>query len=239
MLYFSTNPIWKSSMHHFTKLTLVGCFLLLFNAGAVVLHAQDAAVETPAEEKPAADPETPPGATAEEDPAHDELRALREGVKEAVNGNNLDDLLTFIHPDVVVVWHNAVISRKHQGVKDYYAEVLGGEDAILSSFTIDPEVKELTILHGDDTGVVYGTVVCHYAMKDGRTFDIEGPWNATLVKTGDGWKIAAFHASVGLFNNPLAAAAQSALIWGCVICGGIGLLIGFVAAWLLKRPKAA
>ncbi len=184
---------------------------------------------------PAGD-KTPPAKDVSpvEDPAHDELRALREGVKEAVNNNKLDDLLTFVHPDVVVIWHNAEISRKHQGVKDYYAKVLTGEDAILKSFKIDPEVKELTILHGDDTGIVYGTVVCHYEMKDGRKFDIEGPWNATLVKTDEGWKIAAFHASVGLFDNPLAQAAQSALIWACVMAGGICLFLGFVIAWVLK-----
>jgi len=178
-----------------------------------------------------------PAAAAAEDPAHEELRKLREGVKNAVNGNNVEELLTFVDPDVVVVWHNAEISRRHQGIKDYYAKVLGGDNPILESFTIDPEVKELTILHGDDTGVAYGTVVCHYVMKDGRKFDINGPWDATLVKTKDGWKIAAFHASVGLFDNPLTQAAQSALIWACVMSGGICLFLGFVTAWVFKGGK--
>jgi len=41
-----------------------------------------------------------------EDPAHNELRALRDDVLDAFNKKDLDRLLGHVHPNVVVTWQN-------------------------------------------------------------------------------------------------------------------------------------
>ena len=53
------------------------------------------------------------GAAAQpaEDPAHAELRALRDALVDAVNKKDVDALLRHLHPDVVVTWLNAEVSR--------------------------------------------------------------------------------------------------------------------------------
>src|SRR5687767_6227482 len=91
-----------------------------------------------------------------EDPMHNELRALRQGLVEAVNAGDLDQLLTYLHDDVVVTWLDGVQSRGHDEVREYYRSKTEGEDAIVESFSVDPKVTELSFLYGEDTAVAYG-----------------------------------------------------------------------------------
>src|SRR5262249_34040883 len=148
---------------------------------------------------------------------------------------DIDGLLKHLHPDVVVVWQNAEISRGHKGVRDYYLKTLGGPDAVLESYTIaPPDVAELTIFYPGNTGISYGTTVSHFKFKNGDTFDLNGPWSATVVKENDQWQIVAFHASAGLFDNPVLAAAKKFLVWGCVIAGVVGLAVGALAVAFLR-----
>lgn len=189
--------------------------------GAAALAQQPKAVEDPS------------------DPRHDELRALRAAVVKAVNEQNIDALLPHLHPNVVIVWQNAEISRKHQGVRDYYQKTLGGPDSILKSFSVEPTVDELTIFYGDNTGISYGKAVSKFKFRDGDTFDLNGPWSATLVKTDGRWQIAEFHASAGLFDNPLLEAAKNALYIGVAVAGGVGVLLGAMIVLIVKRRQAA
>jgi ketosteroid isomerase-like protein len=177
--------------------------------------------------------------TEPEDPNHQQLRKLRTAIQDAVNEQRIDDLLEHVHPNVVAVWQNGEITRGHKGIRDYYNKHLGGPDATLKSYTIEPEVAELTILYDGKTGISWGTMTSHFVFKDGKTFDLKGPWSATLVKQDGRWLVAEFHASAPLFENPLVAAAQRALYWGCGIAAGVGLLVGALLVLLLKRRKAA
>jgi ketosteroid isomerase-like protein len=149
--------------------------------------------------------------------------------------------LVHLHPDAVVVWQNAEISRGHDGVRKYYDKNLGGPDAVLESYTVEPTVSERTALYGDDMGIAYGTIRCHFKFKDGRQFDLTGPWSATLVRNNGTWQIVSFHASVGLFDNPLLLRMTTWLLWGCIAAFAGGLAIGTVLMAVLmaviKRRK--
>ncbi len=90
-----------------------------------------------------------------ENPAHEELRALRKGLVEAIKKNDVDELLTYLDPDVVVTWQNGEVSRKPDGVKAYYDRMMKGPQRVVDTLTIDPTVEELTHLYGD-TGVAFG-----------------------------------------------------------------------------------
>jgi hypothetical protein len=204
---------------------LFGCVVL----GAGLLSQAQETKPTPAA-SPAADPA---------DPRHDELRAFRTAVVKTVNERDIDGLLKHLHPNVVVVWQNAEISRGHQGVRDYYLKTLGGPNAVLESYTIDPpDVKELTDFYGPNTGISYGTTTSHFKFKNGNTFDLHGPWSATLVKDNDRWQIVAFHASAGLFDNPVLAAATKTIYWAAGIAGAAGLILGAAVTAFLKRKRA-
>ena len=169
-----------------------------------------------------------------EDPAHAELRTLRDALVDAVNKKDVDALLRQLHPDVVVTWQNAEVSRKHAGVRAYLARMLEGPDRIVDEFTTNPAVDELTILHGGDTGISFGSSRDHFKLRGGQSFDLNSRWSATVVRQDGRWLIASFHASVNMFDNPLLAGAQRLALGGAAGA----LILGLVAGYVVARRRA-
>ncbi len=165
-----------------------------------------------------------------EDPAHAELRALRDGLVEAVNKKDVEALMRHLHPDVVVTWQNAEVSRKPAGVRAYLARMLDGPDRIVEEFTTSVTVDELTILHGTTTGVSFGSSRDHFKLRAGQSFDLNSRWSATLVKLDGRWLVASFHASVNLFDNPMLTGAQRLALGGAAGALLLGLVVGYVVA---------
>src|SRR4051794_19107745 len=72
-----------------------------------------------------------------DDPVHQQLRAVKDKMVEAFNKRDVEGLLQYLHPDVVVTWQNGEVSRKHEGVRQYYQKMLLGPSAIVDSVSID------------------------------------------------------------------------------------------------------
>ena len=168
--------------------------------------------------------------SAAEDPAHNELRALRDGLLAAMNKGDIEAQVAFLHTNVVVTWHNAEVSRAHDGVRKYFDRMLNGPNKVVEKFGAEVTVDELSILYGGDTGIAFGSAREHFTLTGGRQFDFTGRWSATLVKDGGKWLIANLHTSDNIFDNPLLNAAKKMLLWigiGAIIAGlVIGLLLG-------------
>jgi ketosteroid isomerase-like protein len=174
-----------------------------------------------------------------EDPAHEQLRELRGGLVAAIEKNDLDGILDHLHKDVVVTWLDGRQSRGHEQVREYFNRMMKGEKPIVKSYSIeDVEVKELTLLYGDDTGVAYGTASSHFVLTDGRDLVIGGPWTATMVNEDGNWTISAFHSSVGMFDNPVLRMATGWITKAAVIAGVIGFMLGAGVVLLLKRGRS-
>jgi ketosteroid isomerase-like protein len=191
---------------------------------------------------PAAAQEKVQGAATPEsaEKLHDELRALRDALIKATNEGNIDGLLAHLHPNVVVTWQNAEVSRGHAGVRDYLQRMTGGPNPVVRAFKTAPKVDELTILYGGDTlGIAFGSSHDEFDLTDGTGFHLDARWTATLVREGGRWLVASFHASTNLFNNPvLATATRTALrlgIGGALFGVVLGLALGFV---FLRRRRA-
>ena len=170
-------------------------------------------------------------ATAAEDPAHNEIRAVRDGLLAGMNKGDIEAQVAFLHTNVVVTWHNAEVSRGHDGVRKYLDRMLKGPNRVVERFGAEVKVDELSILYGGDTALAFGSAQEHFTLTGGRQFDFTGRWSATLVKEGGRWLIANLHTSDNIFDNPLLNAAKKMLIWVGVGLGIAGLLIG----WLLGR----
>ena len=170
-----------------------------------------------------------------EDPAHAQLRALRDDLVDAMNKKDLNRLLSHLHPDVVVTWQNAEVSRKPEGVRTYISRMLDGPNSVVETFSTAPTVDELTILYGGDAGVAFGSSRDSFRLRSGQTFDLTSRWTATVVNDGGSWKIAAFHSSASLFDNPLLAAAQRWAMTGAVVALIAGFGIGFLISRIGKR----
>jgi ketosteroid isomerase-like protein len=176
------------------------------------------------------------GPQPKDEAVHNELRALRDGLLDAMNKGDIERELAYMHPNVVVTWHNAEVSRGRDGVRAYLTRMLSGPNRIVTSFSATVGVDELTILYGGDTGISFGGAIEHFKLKDGKTLDLPARWSATLVKEGDKWLIASLHASDNLFDNPLLAMAKRTAYWA----GGGGLVVGLiVGSFFTRRRKGA
>jgi len=170
-----------------------------------------------------------------EDPVHGELRAFREQVVKAVNAQDLDQLLTYLTDDVLVTWQNAEISRGPGEVREYFNRMLHGERPIVQSVSLNPIPDQLTKIIGE-SGMAHGTSNDRFVLTDGRDFTIHSVWSATVVKQDGAWKIASFHASADIFDNPIMwIAVRQTATWSAIagVLGGLGM--GLLIAWLLRR----
>jgi len=168
-----------------------------------------------------------------ENPAHQELRQLRDGLLTAMNKGDLEGTLIFLHTNCVITWHNAEASRGRDGVRAYFNRVMTGPNKIVESFHCELKVDELTILYGDNLGISYGSSDEHFKLAGGKDLNVKGRWTATLVKENGHWLVASLHASTNLFNNVLLDFAKKAGVWA-----GIGCLVaGLVVGWFLGRRR--
>jgi len=172
---------------------------------------------------------------AKDEEVHNELRALRDGLVDAMNKGDIDRQLTYLHPNVVVTALNGEVSRGREGVRAYFLKMTTGPNRVVESFHCEIAVDELTILYGPNTGIAFGSALQSYKLADGLKLDAKTRWTATLVKENDHWLVASLHASANLFDNPLLAMAKRTAYWA----GGIALLAGLIIGSLLARRRKA
>ena len=168
---------------------------------------------------------------AQEDPAHNELRAMRDGLLAGMNSGDIESQLAYLHPNVVVTWHNAEVSRGRDGVRNYLERMLKGPSKVVEKYGAELKVDELRIIYGGDTAIAFGSAQEHFTLAGGRHFDLTARWTATMVKEGGKWLVASLHVSDNIFDNPLLNAATRALGW----IGGAALIAGAFLGWILGR----
>lgn len=169
---------------------------------------------------------------APEDLAHQELRALRTNVIEAITHGDFDRTLAFVHTNVVVTWQNSEVCRGHVGLRTFFERL--GKNAF-KGYQVPPKPDELTILYnGGNTGISFGQTVARYTLF-GHDFDFTNRWTATLVKENGHWLLAAYHVSNNVLDNPLINAAKSALFWAAGLALVLGLVLGLLFGRRAKR----
>jgi uncharacterized protein (TIGR02246 family) len=172
-------------------------------------------------------------APASDEATHNELRALRDRLLDALRKGDIERELTSFAPNAVVTWHNAEVSRGRDSIRRYLTRMLKGPNRVVDSFGADVDVDELTILYGGDTGISFGSAVEHFKLASGRNFDLPARWSATLVKENGQWLIASLHTSDNLFDNPLLNSAKRTVGW----TGGIGLALGLAIGLVIGRRR--
>lgn len=180
---------------------------------------------------------------------HNELRAVRDAIMAAWKRRDIDAVLAHVDPDIVVTWQNGTVSRGPEAIRKFYNEMLVGEGSVLSNIESTLTVDDLSVLHGADTAVAFGSVHDDMSFKRGTAATFVGAgskmaldsrWTATLVRKAGEWKLASYHVSANLFSNPVLAlgtkaAGRVAGIAGFLVGAVLALLIG----WFLWRRKPA
>lgn len=168
---------------------------------------------------------------------HNDLRALRDGLLDAINKGDIEKQLSFLHTNVVVTWHNGEVSRGRDGVRKYYERLTAGPEKVVESYRAEVTVDELTALYGENTGIAFGSSVEHFKLVRRSGFELQGRWTATLIRENGRWLIAALHVSTNLFDNTVLNLTRKATYYvgGASLLGG--LIVGFFTGRSRKKPS--
>lgn len=170
---------------------------------------------------------------------HDALRQLKTTMEKALNERDLDTIVANVDPNVVFTTMNGDICRGPDEIRAYFRKMLEGPGRIVKNVKVTFEVDALTTLYGGDTGVATGTSKDHYELTNGKTFDINGRWTCTMVRSGDRWVVAAFHYSTDVFRNPIVDGYRKGIWMAGIAAGVIALVIGAFVGWMIgRRPSA-
>lgn len=112
--------------------------------------------------------------------------------------------------------------------------MMRGPNRVVDRIQAKFEVDDLTRLYGD-TGIARGSSRDHYVLTDGTDIVIDGRWTCTLVREGDRWRIAAFHYSTNVFDNPLLTRVKHLALAGATVIGLGALVAGAAIGRRLRR----
>jgi ketosteroid isomerase-like protein len=163
-------------------------------------------------------------------------------MEDAMNARDIDSILEGVAKNVVFTTMNGDVVIGREGLRDYFDTMMTGPEARVKEVETHFEVDELTTLYnGFDAsdqarfGIAYGHSNDRYVLADGTEFEVKPRWSAALVRDPQGWKIANFHYSVNMFDNPVVHKMKGTLT--LVGLGGlvVGLLLGFFVG--RRRPS--
>ena len=157
------------------------------------------------------------------------LRELREALVNAITSGNSDGVIKHAHPNITVTWQNNEVCRGHAGLRDFFGKSTKSK---FQAYRKPPTPDELTILFSANTGVAFGETIAEYVIF-GKRMEMKSRWTATAVKEEGSWKLAAYHVSMNVLDNPLLGAAKA----GLYVAGGAALAVGLRAGILIGRRR--
>jgi len=181
-----------------------------------------------------------PAAWAEEpdQASHEALRGLLQGIEQAINEERYADLAAFFHERLRVTTINQEVLRNREEIAPYFQRWFG-PGGFLKKLHITLTADDLTELYGDKRyGIVIGSGLEKYLLADGRSFDMQTRWTATVILDTDGqWRILALHIGTDFLDNPILAMAESSFLYA--LAGGAlaGAVLGGLAIWFVRRRR--
>lgn len=170
---------------------------------------------------------------------HQGLRGLQATMEKALNARDIDTIIANVDERVVFTTMNGDVVRGHDGIRNYFARMMEGPDKVVESVTSHFEADDLSVLHGKGMAIAFGHTDDHYVLTDGESFDIQARWSGTLLHEGSKWRIASFHYSTNVFDNPVLTMQRNTLLGlSAVAVVVIGLVAFFVGRRLAKRSVA-
>ncbi len=175
---------------------------------------------------------------ATDEEIHHELRQTLKVVESAINSGNYDEMLPVLSEHIRATPINQEFLSSRPDVSRYFAKWFG-EKGYLSKLEIRFTPDALTELSADKSwGLVVGSGVEKYILRDGRPYELHTRWTATMAKEDDGrWRVRGIHIGTNFLDNPILGEAERALGKATLYGLAGGLLTGAVIGWLIGRRK--
>lgn len=167
---------------------------------------------------------------------HQALRAMRDAFVAAYNRMDLDGMLAQLDENVAFTAMNGEVCHGHAEVRAYYEKMMVGPQArVRSSQVTAVEADRLTTLYAEVFGVATGWADTTFNLTDGMKFSARLRWSNTMTRHTGEWKIASFHTSTNIFDNPVLTMTKKAYGLASGVSSAVGVVVGGVVGWLLAR----
>lgn len=218
-------------MKNNTLMFVVTLLLVTGLAGSAVFAAEP--VAAPAVAAAPAAPEN----TVVRQADHDALRALMAKLTTAINARDLETLSSCFSREFAFTTIDQTTLTSPQAVKDYYARIFDGPNALAKKITCIPTADVLTRFTDANTGYCYGKDDEVYELPDGRQVTLQSRWTAVIVRENGEWKVAAIHTGVNMMDNPLLASVTA--LGYKMLAGGVasGLAVGVILMALFRKKE--
>jgi ketosteroid isomerase-like protein len=169
---------------------------------------------------------------------HDELRGVLTQIESAINSGDYDKMLPVLSERIRATPINQEFLASRSDVSAYFKKWFG-PTGYLKKLDIQLAADAKTELSADKTwGTVWGRGVEKYILRDGRPYDLQTRWTATVAKEDDGhWRVRSMHIGTNFLDNPILSEAEAAIGKAAVGAGFGGLLIGGLLGWFVARKK--
>lgn len=179
--------------------------------------------------------------TFAEDPdhaIHEELRTVLKVMASAINSGEFDKMLPVLSEQIRATPINQEFLKSRSDVSAYFKKWFG-TGGYLKKLEISLNADALTELSADKSwGIVRGSGVEKYILSDGRPYEMQTRWTATMAKESDGqWRVRAIHIGTNFLDNPILTEAEHALGKAAVAGLAGGLLAGGLFGWFVGRRK--
>jgi ketosteroid isomerase-like protein len=178
-----------------------------------------------------------PAHAAENDTAiHDEIRAFKGRMLEAIQRRDIDAMLAMTTDEVAFTAMDNVPLHGKKEVRAYYSRMMEGAESIVTDMQITLEPDVLSALYDDgQVAVSTGDSTVSFKLRAGLEFTAPLRWTTAMIRDHGEWKIASAHFSANMFDNPLEGFVKK-YVWAIVaIALGLGLIAGF---WVGRRKRS-
>ena len=173
--------------------------------------------------------------TPEEEALHNELRALKDRLTDALNRDDIEAALQETAPNVIFTAMNNDVAHGRDELKAYFERMMTGDNKIVDDLKVSFEPDQLSLIYGGNNAIAIGSSKAHFKLTSGLEFDVDGRWTADLIKESDKWQLSAMHYSVNMFDNPLLNNAKR-LAW---MVGGGAAVAGLIVGFFIGRRRRA
>jgi len=136
----------------------------------------------------------------------------------------------YCHEDITCLWNDGTTSKGRQGVTDFFAKL----KTFIDVLHVAPTTQDRAVHEGGKYAVSIGNMGDTYVMADGKEFDLQSVWMATLVYDNEEWKLISYAVSTNAFDNQV---IDGYLFLRTLVAGGVGIAIGLVLALALTKLR--
>lgn len=165
-----------------------------------------------------------------------QLAELRGGLLAAFKGRDIERMLTFVTPDVIVTWQNAEVSHGKEELKAFIEGMIVGPQSVVSEVDGDPLVEGRKIY--ENQIISYGHMNDAFTLRaTGQKLPFDSRFSALIVRENGRLLLSGLHLSVNAFNNPILSAQVGTFKMIAIGAGIAALLVGFLLGRRFGRKR--